>query len=30
MVKFLVGLFIGGVIGFVAACILQANEMEDD
>lgn len=30
MVKFLVGLFIGGVIGFAAACILQANEMEDD
>lgn len=30
MIKFLIGLFIGGFIGFGVACILQANEEDDE
>lgn len=30
MLKLLVGFFIGGFVGFGIACILQAEEMDDE
>ena len=30
MIKLLIGLFIGGLVGFGVACILQANEEDSD
>ena len=33
MIKFLIGLiglFIGGLVGFAVACIMQAQEMDDE
>ena len=30
MIKFIIGLFIGGLLGFCAACILQAEEVDDN
>ena len=30
MIKLLVGFFIGGLVGFGIACILQSEEMDDE
>ena len=30
MIKFIIGLFIGGLLGFGAACILEAEEVDND
>lgn len=30
MIKFLIGMIIGGCIGFTVACIMQAQEMDEE